>query len=276
MNISRFAAGFGRRPSRTPSFGVQRQRKAALPAAALHHYWYPDRPGAEPAPSAVAKALLQIHPSLRLVKPPASAPIHTGFHPWIVWFRNPEVRHPLCPGWQLVMIWEHPDTHEPLPLDNRLYANCYMRDPRRFENGKAYFNGCVDAMVHDDDVKKRDNDQLTHDMGMDIARSRQIKNIGHGSKFALHHDGTNIPTKSELNWRTETLYDRLPPKVRADAEKEGHNTRRRVSNSTDAGTRGEHRAFQKEAQTQLEILKLLKDRRERVRVLASRRSVSVR
>lgn len=271
MNTSRFTAGFGRAPSRTRSFGSPVIRKPALDPGALHHYWHPDRPGVEPAPSHVAKTLATIHPKLRLVRPPSGAPIHTGYHPWVLWFQNQEQRYSLCPGWSLVFIWEDPDSHQPMPLDNRLYANCFMRDPRQFRNGIDYFKGCVDTLAHEDKVKKAGFKQNSFDRQKGLRDYQKIKNIGMGNKFALHHDGSNLASRGETDWRTQTLYERLPDEVRQSAEKEGKNTRKRVTVATGANAQ-EIRDRNHDA-VQLESLKLLRDRREKVGRLLTRSSV---
>lgn len=254
-----------------PFWGQEPKRLPALDQAALPHFWHPDRPGVEQAPRAVSEVLTGIHPRLRCVRPPAGAPIHTSYHPWLVWFQEPRVTHALCPGWLLVFLWENPDTHEPLPLDNRLYANCYMRDPRQFSGGLGYFETCVTAMQRVEEKNKATFKDNSYQRQNGLRQYQKIKNIGMGNKFALHHDGTNIASRGETNWRTDTLYQRLPDEVRRMAEKEGKNTRRRVgvSNVFDSV----HARAASEFQEQIEMLKMLRDRRERVNAHFSKRSV---
>ena len=238
----------------------------------MPHYWHPDRVGVQPAPEAVRREIAAIHPDLRVVKPPAGAPMDCK--PWIVWYRNPDVKHPLCPGWSLVFVWEFADTKTPKPLDNRLYANIYAVDGRRFGSALKYFNGCVDEISRDRQKAKAQSQALTQSMSNDVEQYRKIKNIGMGNKFALHHDGTLIPSKGEFAWRQETLYDRLPGKVRRDAEeRDGKNTRNRASNSRAAGSAAAHAEYNRDVQRQLDTLKFLKDRRELVGRRLSRTSV---
>jgi hypothetical protein len=268
-NVSRFAAGFGRLPLKSrPYWGQQPQRKPALDRGAMLHFWHPDRPGVEAAPDSVRLALTKIHPKLRCVRPPAGAPIHTGYHPWIVWFENPTITQALSPNWLLVFVWDNPDTHEPLPLDNRLYANCYMRDPRMFKNGLDYFDGCVRTMTREQDRAKATTNDETYQRQKGLRDYQKIKNIGMGNKFALHHDGTNIASRGETDWRTQTLYERLPDEVRQMAEKEGKNTRRRVG--VLPGFDAAHARASEEWRQALDTIKLLKERREKVNARFSR------
>jgi hypothetical protein len=268
-----FARRLGRQPAKVGQFGVSPDKSHALDPAALKHYWHPDREAVEPCPSQVRTDLTLIHPDLRCVKPPAGAPM--DHKPWIVWFRNPLVTHRLCPGWSLVLIWESPDSGDPLPLDPRLYANLYMRDPRRFKNGAEYFKGCMDQMQQAEARKKDANSRLTREMSNDVREFNKIKNIGHGSKYALHHDGTMVPSKGEHAWRASTLYDRLPAKVREDAERDGRNTKRTHTVSSASGELGAHREWNRDVHVQLELLKLMKHRREELKVRLSRKSVAV-
>jgi hypothetical protein len=268
----RFRHYMGRLPQRIRPFGVEPKREKPLDQAAMKHYWNPDRYGVEQAPAHVRKEIAKIHPDLRVVKPAAGAPMDVK--PWIVWFRNPDVKHPLCPGWSLVFVWEFFDTKEPKPLDNRLYANIYAVDGRRFGNALKYFNGCVDSVLHERKKAKAQSQELTQKMSADVEEYRKIKNIGKGNKFALHHDGTLIPSQGEFLWRQQTLYDRLPDKVRRDdEERHGKNTRKRVSNSRAAGEIGANAAADRDFRLQLDTLKFLRDRRERVGRRLSRSSV---
>lgn len=264
----------GRLPGRTAPFGLEPRREKALDRAALKHFWHPDRHGVEHAPKHVQDEIAKIHPDLRVCKAPGNAPM--DYRPWVVWYRNPDVKHVLCPGWSLVFAWEHPETKEPLPLDNRLYANIYMVDGRRFKSAVAYFDGCVTELKRDRQKAKEKSQQLTREMSNDVRDYRKIKNIGKGNKYALHHDGTTVPSLGEFLWRQQTLYDRLPGSVEREAnERDGKNTRKRASNSHEAGSAASHAEANRDFQRQIDMLKFMKDRRELLGRRLSRKSVGV-
>lgn len=262
-------------PGRTQPFNLRPKTKHdPLPQEALDHFWHPNRPGVEQAPADVRKMLAEIHPKLRCVRPPAGAPMHHGYHPWIVWFEYPETTHPLCPGWKLVLVWRNPDTMEPLPLDGRLYGNLYMIHPKMFRSAVAYFDTCVAQLAREDKARKEFSRNRSYDMTKELEDSRKIKNIGHGSKFAMHHDGTNIAGRGDIDWATATMYDRLPPEIRRRAEEqEGKRTRGQVSNSRASGTIESTREWQADMARQMDMLRLMHDRRQLVTIRRSRASV---
>ena len=53
--------------------------------------------------------------------------------------------------------------------------------------------------------QKRDTERKagTLDRAKDYRQFTAIKNIGKGHKFALHHDGTLIPSRGEMSWQKD-------------------------------------------------------------------------
>lgn len=228
---SRFASYMQRLPGRVGAgglpFGIEPvKRPTPLDRAALDQYWHPDRWGVESAVGLMAQQIREIHPDLRLVRPPPMAPLAHQRRAWLVWYKDPLVTHAMCPGWKLVLVWEDPETHDPLPVDNRLLANLYLRDGRRFGKAIRYYDACIGEIMYQRRKNKMLNKQRTREMSHDVRQYRQIKNIGQGNKYALYHDGTIIPSLGEYLWRQQTMYERLPGKVqRADEVRHGKLTK---------------------------------------------------
>lgn len=185
-----------------------------LDPGALDHYWHPDREGVERCPADFQRELALVHHDLAIVRPPAGAPLP---HPrkWLVWYRKTSITHRLCPGWLLLFIWP-PEPYEPIPLDNRVLANLYMVDARRFGNGAQYFDRIVAQMESEKEHQQAQEKAFRDDRIKDYWESTKIKNIGHGSKFALHHDGTVVPSQGERAWTAERADRMLPESVARD------------------------------------------------------------
>lgn len=183
-----------------------------LPAAALYHFWYPERDGVEPCPRAFDEQLKRVHRDLAICRPPGQAP--TISHPWLVWYRKPEVTHWLSPGWTMLFCWQTIDK-EPLPLDNRVFANLYRISAFEFGSAMKYFESVVKTMKDDKSRASKQDKNDMEDRKKDFLSSRRIKNIGRGSKFALHHDGTVVPSRGESNWASERERDAMPTDVAA-------------------------------------------------------------
>lgn len=158
----------------------------------IPYWWYPGRLGVELAPQDFLDKLVAIHPSLSCTKYPLDGT-------WMLWSRNPEVTHRFCPGWSLLFLWMD-EKQKPLPLDSRVFFNLYRRDPRRYRRCVDYFDQ-INAELKDAKDRREvamDNDR--NDRVHDFQQYTKIKNIGHGSKSALHHDGTVLPSRGELLW----------------------------------------------------------------------------
>mgnify|MGYP001592822085 CR=1 FL=1 len=199
----------------SPSFDVARQSYKPLDVGALFEYWHPDRDGVEQASASVAAHIFAIHPGLRLVRPPAGAPMPT--HPWLVWMQKATIRHRLCPGWKLLFAWETSgddgQAPRPLPIDNRLFATIYLRDRRHFPNAVNYFDDIVTDIKRRKAAREAKDRNERHDIAADLQAHKKIKNIGPGNRFALHHDGTLIPGRGEQNWLLERQQHSLPSDV---------------------------------------------------------------
>lgn len=218
---SAFARQVGRAPARLAPDGTSfnypvNRSPAPLDVAAVMHYWHPDRPGIEEPPPDVAERLLELHEDLRLTRPPANAPVPQRC--WIVWLKKPLIQHPLCPGWLLLMLWQSPSTGQPLPLDNRLYANLYMASRGKWGSAKKYFDACIDQMKRDKATREKAYQQDRRDHQQDFQQHRKISTAGAGNKFAKHGDGTIIPSRGQLNWHQDTRKRWLPSEVARDEE----------------------------------------------------------
>jgi hypothetical protein len=91
----------------------------------------------------------------------------------------------------------------PLPLNEAFFAALYFCDPRHMGKAVEYFDRVTKETA---DKKARQWEQFKSD-SLDRAREwkdyTKIKNIGPGSRFARHHDGTILPTKGEVSWSLE-------------------------------------------------------------------------
>jgi hypothetical protein len=180
-----------------------------LPQAALPHYWHPGREGVEHCPPEFAARLANVEPNLRLVRPPLRAPV--PIRCWLLWHPKAEVTHPLCRGWHLKMAWAYGKTA--LPLDERIFAAIYHFDARRFKNGAEYFDRVIAERNRAKEIERKDYDNNRRAEQREFRDALKIKNIGAGNKFALHHDGTIIPSRGEVAWNEERLRHTLPGKI---------------------------------------------------------------
>lgn len=198
----------GRLPRRMPlAQSTPHRNLPPLPPAALYHYWHPDRDGVEPCPAWFARRLTTVHHDLAICRPPGQAP--TVSRPWLVWYRKPEVTHWISPGWILLFCWQTEDK-TPLPLDDRVLANVYSISAMHFGSARAYFDSVVATLLRDKERSQQQDKDLTDAKRRDFFQSMKIKNIGRGNKFALHHDGTVLPSRNEQNWSNELELSMLP------------------------------------------------------------------
>lgn len=214
-----FQQAMGRRPARVGMGGQPFHEPITsvptLDRAALPFYWHPQRHGVEEAPAWFAAQLAGMHADLRCVRPPANAPL--PYRAWTMWYRKPSITHALCPGWLLLFEWVSP-TNEPLPLDNRVLANLYLRSRRAFPSAVKYFDRCMQTSQERKARRKATFNQESRDRRREYLDFMQIKNTGTGNKFALHHDGTVVPSRGQQNWMQETRA-RLPSSVVRDRER---------------------------------------------------------
>ena len=199
-----------RRPHERDTFGVPlNQHTGPKPGPeVLPWYWHPDRDGAQPPPAAFAKQLAEIDPDIKV----CFSPVHERY---LIWVRNPRIgadpastAHWMCKGWQLLMLWEHPTTHEFLPLSELLFHNLVLIRATSHPSAVAYFNKIQDGI---DKAKASLNASIDNDreaQQADWRQSMQISTAGKGNKFALHHDGTMVPGPAEQAWRA-------PPPMRS-------------------------------------------------------------
>lgn len=176
---------------------------ARLPEAAIPHYWSPRRYGIQYAPDWFRTKLHAVLPTLEVVW----SPYHER---WLVWEQSPNVTHRFCAGWSLKFLWQGAEG-EYLPLDERLLADLYARDFRRYGGAVRYFDRLVSEMEDDLAKQKTETTARIADIREDYLQYRRIKNIGRGSKFALHHDGSVVPSAGEIVWRQQQARHRATP-----------------------------------------------------------------
>lgn len=233
MNLRAFEQQMGRRPRRVPYASYVPATPPPMPAEAMMHFWHPDREGVEPAPGHVREELARIHTDLALCRPPANAPVAS--RAWAVWYRKPEITYWLSPGWMLFFVWQSRDDVDgktvltPLPLDSRLYANIYRFSAlgqSEFSNAKGYFESVVQGMQREKAAQAKADEQYRHDHAHDFWQSTKIKNIGHGSKFAAHHDGSVVPSRGDIARMLDRGDRDMPGSVqRAERERKPKRTR---------------------------------------------------
>jgi hypothetical protein len=163
------------------SIGVPIARPRPLGPEVSWSFFHPGRVDARYAPASFRSQVKAIDPNLDVVW-------HAIHERWTVWVRNARIRHRMCPGWQLLFPVKY-SSGAYMPLDERTLAEIVNRSPRKWGNGRQYFERVIDELTRD----RRRKTQAGQDFVGAIARDRfdsfQIKNIGHGSKFANHHSG---------------------------------------------------------------------------------------
>lgn len=201
-----FGRPVGQIASTDESLTVTPDRRPPIDREVLYHFWHPDRLGVEQAPPEFARQLAAVHRDLAVVRPPARAPLPIVC--WLLWYRKPTVTHALCPGWWLLLRWAW--GRRPLALDEKLLAAIYHFDARQFTNGQQYFNRLMAERDRRKQIADKDyrNDRLAQQQ--EWRRSLQISSAGRGSRFALHHDGTILPSRGELAWTLERAKHALP------------------------------------------------------------------
>lgn len=281
MKPATFKRAMGRLPQRQGQHIVTPQRPIKpLDPGALFHYWYPEREGVEPAPRDFAEKLAAVSPDVRCVRPPAGAPLRSRC--WLVWYRKREVTHWLSPGWLLVCAWHAPDG-SPLPLDNRLLANLYLQSlqggreifGRDFANAREYFAHITHTIERDQAARDKLHKDDLADRTKDFTDQRKIKNIGHGSKFALHHDGTLAPSRGEANWLRERQDDLLPAEIMKQHREETRQVKGSKPNvvqiDAHAAAATEYARDMRELQTRALIRRLAAERRRESVFVSSRK-----
>lgn len=192
--------------------------KPSLDPGALVHFWYPERDGVETVEQtdpSFARRLKDTSRDLRMVRPPAGAPIPG--RPWLMWYRKAAVTYHLCPGWLLLFVWRD-RSGTPLPLDDRIFANLYRISAATFGGAEKYFDSIV-ATLKADKQRSEDQDRAnTEAKKKEFMASRRISTAGRGNKFARHHDGTIVPSRGERNWFRETEYRNMPGEMQKAAK----------------------------------------------------------
>ena len=176
-------------------------------------YWHPDRLGVELAPAATAAKLLTIHTSLAACRPPAKAPVRRSR--WLIWARDARATNPFCPGWYLVFVWEVTKTHAALPLEpfSHLEECIYAVMAIKVGGQQAYFKKMFAERVAAKQAREATYQDNRQTKQREFLASRRISTAGRGNRFALHHDGTIVPSRGEANWLRERVEQRMPSEV---------------------------------------------------------------
>lgn len=182
------------------------------PRESMQHFWHPNRAGVEFAPPDFLRRLQEMNPDLHCCRPPGNAPVDGG-SAWLLWYKRARVTHPLCPGWLLLFAWRN-DAGVPQQLDERVFAVLYGGSALKHGDGATYFKRCIEEKIADA-KKARDRAYTNHRKAKqrELVTSRRINNLGSGSKFARHHDGSVVPSRGSLNWHLESRRRILPPEL---------------------------------------------------------------
>jgi hypothetical protein len=86
----------------------------------------------------------------------------------------------------------------------------------KFGSSNKYWEHCVSEKKREDDAKERDYTNERRDKQNDYRKFTQIKNIGSGTKFARHHDGTAFPGKNALAMHLQNRHRTIPSAVAKD------------------------------------------------------------
>jgi hypothetical protein len=148
------------------------------------HFFHPGRADAVLAPESFRRDVDAIDPQLRVVW----HPVHER---WCVWVKNPRITHWMCAGWQMLFPVRYGDGSY-MPLDERTLATIYDRSPRKWGNGKIYFDRIVEEVKRDTDARQRHRGEYVGQIARDHWKHAQIQ-VGYGksngSKFSKHHAG---------------------------------------------------------------------------------------
>ena len=166
-------------------------------------YWHPNRFGSRPPPSAFAAQLRRIDPDLSVV----FSPVHER---WLVWVKEPRIQHPLCRGWKLLFLWEHPRTKTYLPLNELLFHNLLLIDATKYASAVDYYTRVQAGIDRARAARAADYDRERQAEQGDLADLYRISNMGSGNRAALHGDGTLVPSRGHQDWLTATRAQRLP------------------------------------------------------------------
>ena len=205
----RRAQGGGNTP-----FSVPRATPPPDPGPAAEFvYWYPDRLGVELAPPAILAKLQALHPTLSACRPPVKAPVPRSR--WLIWARDPKATNAFCPGWYLVFVWEVTQTHAALPLEPFSHLEDCIFAVMAIKVGGvgAYFKKMQAERQAAKDGLEATYQDTRQAKQRDFLASRRISSAGRGNRFALHHDGTLVPSRGEANWLLETAASRMPSDV---------------------------------------------------------------
>lgn len=107
---------------------------------------------------------------------------------------------------------------QPLPLDDRIFAAIYHFDARNVGSAVQYFDRVMKERDREKDAAQKAYRSTLQAEAREFRDSTKIRSIGPGNKFALHHDGTIMPSRGEVNWSLERA-KHLPKRVREDQER---------------------------------------------------------
>ena len=197
-----------RRPEEREQFSIPLNRPTGPKPGpeVLPWYWHPNRESVQQAPAEFRRRLHAIDSDLEAV----FSPVHEG---WLIWVKNPRIQHWLCKGWQLLYLWEHPQRHEFLPLNELVFHNLMLIDAKRYAGAQQYYEkvqaGVEEARLERDKVYTAER----RDRQSEMLESHKISTAGTGSKSALHDTNDMVDTPGMRLWRRQTRKWRLPSEV---------------------------------------------------------------
>ena len=181
---------------RQPTFRIEHHRPERVGPEIMPQWWHPQRFGVRFAPDGFREDLRPVDPDLDCTWTPVD-------ERWLVFQRDPTVTHALCNGWSLKLVCEDA-LGQYLPLDAWILANLCSRQLWRIDGcGRGYIDRVLAEIERAKEIKVKDTKNEAFARRREIIRSRRITNIGKGNKFALHHDGTIVPSRGEMNWIRE-------------------------------------------------------------------------
>lgn len=186
----------GRHVRRQPTFRIEHHRPERVGPEVLPQWWHPQRFGVQFAPAQFRVDLRHVDPDLDCTWTPVD-------ERWLVFQRDPTITHHLCAGWSLKLVCEDARGRY-LPLDAWILANLCSRQLWRIDGaGRGYIDRVLAEVERARAITVKDSKNEAFARRRELIRSRRITNLGRGNKFALHHDGTIVPSRGEQNWVRE-------------------------------------------------------------------------
>lgn len=175
------------------------------PQEVLPWHWHPDRLGITYAPAAFRAQLHEIDTDLEAVY----SPVHER---WLIWCRNVKMRNHICPGWQLIFLWED-SNKDYLPLTELVFNNLYVASRQKWGRASKYYDDIRKRAAEAQQSQENSYQDERQARQREMAASWKISSAGQGNRSALHDQGELAPSKGTQNWMNETRRWRLPSEL---------------------------------------------------------------